>query len=87
MNDINFLPIDSIKLDKSLICDENDDIKKRNFAKGIITLASSFDKKVTAVNVETKAQRDYLKTLGCHFAQGELWAAPCKNWISVSLGV
>ncbi len=83
LNKINFSPIDSIKLDKSLICDETDDLKKKNLFKGIVALAQAFDMKVIAVCVETQEQKDFLTQVGCHFGQGSYWARASEQWAPI----
>jgi len=80
LNKINFSPIDSIKLDKSLICDETDDFKKKNLFKGVVALAQAFDMKVIAVCVETQQQKNFLTQVGCHYGQGSYWARASEQW-------
>ncbi len=44
--------------------------------RSVVDLAKSFDKKVIAEGVETKAQLTYLKSIGCDAMQGYLLSRP-----------
>lgn len=68
------LPVTSIKIDQSfirdLIVDEND----RVLVDAMVSLCQKLGHEVIAEGVETDAQRQHLLRLGCHVAQGHLYA-------------
>lgn len=76
LSNLSTLPIDTIKLDKSFIADIDDNTKNKNIIKGIVYLAKSLNLNIVAEGVETKAQCDYLKYLGCDIIQGYYYARP-----------
>ncbi len=70
------LPIDNLKIDRSFIKNMNSDIESLEIVKTIITLAHNLGMDAIAEGVETAAQAKKLKTLGCEYAQGYLFAKP-----------
>ena len=69
-------PFDSIKLDKSLVDGLVDSTRSRSIVLSILSLASEFGITVVAEGVESKAQGDCLRDLGCPLAQGFFWYRP-----------
>ena len=69
-------PIDIIKIDRSFVRDIIDDPDDAAITAAIVALARSLRMKVTAEGIETKAQLDYLKSLGCDEAQGFYFSVP-----------
>ena len=67
------LPISGIKLDRSFLARER---RHPAILKAIVTLAGQLGLSVTAEGVETAAQCEQLKGLGCDFAQGYFFARP-----------
>lgn len=67
--------IDEIKIDKIFI-DDYKTVTGSIFLETIIRLAQALNKQVVAEGVETQEQADYLRSLGCHSAQGYLFARP-----------
>ena len=70
------LPIDKLKVDKSFIDGLPQDENDVSITKAIIGLANSMNLSIIAEGVETKAQKDFLMTHGCHLVQGYLYAKP-----------
>jgi len=70
------LPVDEIKIDKSFIDDILEDPFDLSIVEAIITMATAFSRDVVAEGVETQAQFDLLKQIGCQSAQGYLFAKP-----------
>lgn len=70
------MPIDTLKLDMEFIKDIEVDTKSRNIVSSIISLAKSLNLTVIAEGLETKAQVDFLKNLGCDIAQGFYFCKP-----------
>lgn len=73
---IRELPIDRIKIDRSFVNAITDDASTRAIVAGVIGLAQSLGISVLAEGVETSAQADALRELGCQEAQGYLYARP-----------
>ena len=74
------LPVNNLKIDKSFIADI-DALQMRRSAdaaiiKSVIALGRSMDFHIIAEGIETEPQRQFLRALGCHEAQGYLFARP-----------
>ncbi len=69
-------PADTLKIDRSFVTALNRGGRERDIVGAIISLAKSLDMDVVAEGVETADQRDVLKSLGCKYGQGYLFARP-----------
>lgn len=70
------LPIDTIKIDRSLIFDLTLNLSHQTTVKAIIDLAHTFGYKVVAEGVETSQEASILSALKCDYAQGYLYSRP-----------
>ncbi|APC41686.1 EAL domain-containing protein [Clostridium estertheticum] len=70
------LPIDTIKIDRSLIINLDNNSKNIVIIKAIIAVADSLDIKVIAEGIETETELLTLKELGCQYIQGYLIGKP-----------
>jgi diguanylate cyclase len=70
------LPIDRLKIDASFVRSMTEDQHSLLIVKAIITLAHSLRMKVIAEGVETLAQLEQLRSLGCDQCQGFLFGRP-----------
>jgi diguanylate cyclase (GGDEF)-like protein/PAS domain S-box-containing protein len=70
------LPIDTLKIDKSFVQAMGEDERKIKIVQSILLLGKGLDIEVVAEGVETEAQADHLRRLGCERAQGYLFARP-----------
>jgi EAL domain-containing protein (putative c-di-GMP-specific phosphodiesterase class I) len=70
------LNIDELKIDRSFIDGLADDDSKRAIVSAILAIGSALDMPVTAEGVETEAQLDTLRRLGCETVQGFYFAQP-----------
>jgi len=68
------LAVGRLKIDRSLVAEVHKN--GRAIIAGIVGLAHALELKVTAVGVESEAQREALKACGCDFFQGNLTGAP-----------
>jgi len=68
------LPVGKLKIDRSLVAEVQKDGK--GIIAGIVGLAHALELKVTAVGVESAAQREALKDCGCDYLQGFLIGGP-----------
>ncbi len=71
------LPIHTLKIDRSFIHDLNGHINNGStIVAGITAMAKGLNLNVVAEGVETRAQLDYLSSLGCDAYQGFLFSRP-----------
>jgi EAL domain-containing protein (putative c-di-GMP-specific phosphodiesterase class I)/thiamine transporter ThiT len=70
------LPVDFIKIDGYFIRSISIEKSAENIIYSIINMAHALDLKVVAEGVENQIQLDFLKDLGCDFAQGYYFARP-----------
>jgi len=69
-------PVHTIKVDRSFISDIPDNPEATAIATAIVAMARSLHKQTVAEGVETAAQLEFLKSLGCDSAQGYFFAKP-----------
>ncbi|MBI3187455.1 MAG: EAL domain-containing protein, partial [Gammaproteobacteria bacterium] len=70
------LPIDTLKVDRSFVRDLPDDLEDAAITSAIVALAHSLDLSVVAEGVESTAQAEFLRGLGCEQGQGYLFSRP-----------
>jgi len=70
------MPLDRVKLDPSLICDIDTSEKARVVIQAVIQLIKGVGAEVVAEAVETVAQADILRAMGCDTVQGFVFAEP-----------
>ena len=70
------LPLDRVKLDPSLISDIESNDKARVIVQAVIQLIKGVDCEIVAEAVETVAQADILRTMGCDTVQGYVFSPP-----------
>ena len=76
------MPLDQLKIDRSLVHEVLGDQHDASIVKTIITLAQSLGLSVIAEGVEIEAQREFLASAGCYAYQGYLFckAVPLKEF-------
>ena len=70
------MPLDKVKLDQSLIADIETSEQARLVVQAVIQLIKSVGAEIVAEAVETVAQADILRAMGCHTIQGYVFAQP-----------
>ncbi|MFO0614645.1 MAG: EAL domain-containing protein [Polyangiaceae bacterium] len=70
------MPIHALKVDRSFIACLLEDPLSKAIAQTVLTLAASLGMDAIAEGVETEAQADALRRLGCPLGQGYLWSRP-----------
>jgi len=70
------MPLDRVKLDPSLIADIEHSERARVVVQAVIQLIRGVDCEIVAEAVETVAQADILRAMGCHVVQGFIFAHP-----------
>jgi diguanylate cyclase (GGDEF)-like protein/PAS domain S-box-containing protein len=91
LSQLKRLPVQNIKIDHSFIDGLPDDPDDKAITSAMIRMAHELGLSVTAEGVETSAQRDLLRALGCNAAQGFLFARPqpsseAEAWFTSSSG-
>ncbi len=69
-------PLNVLKIDQSFVQRMAESAESTELVRTIVALARSLNLKVTAEGVETAAQLEQLRVLGCEFGQGFLFAKP-----------
>ena len=69
-------PVDSLKIDKSLVMEMQTDQSSKEIIEAIITLAHQRGLQVIAQGIETARQLERLRELGCEFGQGYYFSQP-----------
>jgi diguanylate cyclase (GGDEF)-like protein len=70
------MPLDRVKLDPSLIADIENSEKARVIVQAVVQLIKGVDCEIVAEAVETIAQADILRAMGCDTVQGFVFAEP-----------
>ena len=73
---LKLLPIHGLKLDRTLVGDIETDVNDAAICAAAIAMAHSLGLKVVAEGVETAAQLEHLRRLGCDLAQGYYFSRP-----------
>ena len=72
-------PVDIVKIDRAFASHIDTDAEARQIARLIIEFAHTVNLRVIAEGIETTAQLDHLKSLGCEFGQGYLFSKPLDH--------
>jgi EAL domain-containing protein (putative c-di-GMP-specific phosphodiesterase class I)/GGDEF domain-containing protein len=70
------LPIDTIKIDRSLVSGFTNSPKKAAMVRSIVGLATDLEFRIVAEGVETEQEVEGLCTIGCKEAQGYIFSRP-----------
>lgn len=73
------IPFQTLKIDRSFVNDIADDPVSLELGRGIINIGKVLGMKVVAEGVETEAQREQLRGIGCDQLQGFLLARPSPH--------
>lgn len=76
LSHVHRLPLDKIKVDRSFVADVNDNAVSHKIIKSLTGLCADMEITCVAEGVETKAQLDSLRRLGCGLIQGYYFARP-----------
>lgn len=76
LNHLRELPVDAVKLDRSFVAPLPASSRDLTIVKALVTMAHGLDLHVLAEGVETGAQLEALRAMGCDAAQGFLLGPP-----------
>ena len=84
LQQLSSLPVDIIKIDKEFIHGiAKGDIKRNSLLGAIMDIGKNLGYEIIAEGVEEKTEADYLRSIGCHYAQGYYFGKPMPitEWI------
>lgn len=73
---VSRLPLDLLKIDKSLVDDIEKDRKRRELVHAVINMGQLIECAVIAEGVENNSQIEFLREYDCDFIQGFVWGKP-----------
>ena len=76
LNTLKDVPAQIIKLDMKFLASSDDSQRGGNIVESIVRMAKWLGMSVIAEGVETPEQADYLRSIGCNYMQGYLYARP-----------
>ncbi|MCR5756321.1 MAG: bifunctional diguanylate cyclase/phosphodiesterase [Selenomonas sp.] len=84
LNMLKDLPVDILKIDLRFLSDSQgvENGRADNILSSIVRMAKRLDLPVIAEGVETQKQVDFLRTIGCEYAQGYFFSepVPCEDY-------
>ncbi len=76
LSSLKTLPLDILKIDRSLVCDLDENEVSKQITGAIVNLGKAMKLVILAEGVETPAQCRYLTEIGCDLAQGYYYSKP-----------
>jgi diguanylate cyclase (GGDEF)-like protein len=76
LSHVHRLPLDKLKIDRSFVADVNENPVSHKIIKSLTGLCDDMEIACVVEGVETRAQLDTLRRLGCDFIQGYYFAKP-----------
>lgn len=87
LNYLQLFPVNRIKIDRSFISQVDQDKRKAQLVRAIISMGSSMGISILAEGVETEGELSFLHEYGCHQIQGYLVGKPLEADTVFKLGV
>lgn len=81
------MPINLLKVDKSLVDDIEKDEKSREFVNAVISMGHLMGCEVISEGVESQSQLDLLGKQNCDLVQGYVWGKPLKYEVARELSL
>lgn len=86
LSQLRQLPVDRLKIDRVFVGELDHEVQGGHIANMVVELGRNLGLTVIAEGVEEEAQAQALRAMGCHEAQGFLYARPLavqdlKNWL------
>ncbi|HEY3121012.1 MAG TPA: EAL domain-containing protein [Vicinamibacteria bacterium] len=85
LSHLHRLPIDALKIDRSFVGSMGEKRENTEIVRTIVTLGHDLGMSVVAEGVETEAQRDALRAMGCDYGQGYLFSPPVEASVAAAL--
>jgi len=78
----------TLKIDRRIVAPVADDVRSRNLVRAIVEIAETLGISTVAEGVETEAQADILRAIGCDVLQGYLFSKPLseEDFLHYALG-
>ncbi len=76
---LHLFPLDTLKVDRSFVCNMNQGIKNQDIVSTIVILAHKLGMDVIAEGIETRAEQDILHRFNCEYGQGYYFAKPLSQ--------
>lgn len=76
LSSLKTIPLDILKIDRSLVCDLDDNEVSKQITGAIVDLGKAMKLMILAEGVETQEQCRYLTDIGCDLAQGYFYSKP-----------
>jgi len=73
---LKHFPVNTLKMDRLFVADVDSDAYNNALMRSVIALAAPLGLRVTAEGIETQAEADTLRALGCYGGQGYLFGRP-----------
>ncbi len=67
-------PVAKLKIDRSFVTHLPEDMRSATIVHALVALGRALGLKIVAEGIETEQQRQFLRTAGCHYLQGHLFA-------------
>jgi diguanylate cyclase (GGDEF)-like protein len=81
LRNLQALTVDKIKIDRSFVQHLGQGVDSAAIVNAVIELGHALGLTVTAEGVETEAQREYLRAIGCDAVQGFLFTKAVPAWV------
>ncbi|MCP3476843.1 EAL domain-containing protein [Bradyrhizobium sp. CCGUVB1N3] len=79
LSHVHRLPLDKLKIDRSFVADVNDNPVSHKIIKSLTGLCADMEIACVVEGVETRAQLESLRRLGCDYIQGYYFAKPMRR--------
>lgn len=76
LNMLKEIPLDTLKIDKDFLSDGGGNGRYQKVIKKVVELAEDLEMDIICEGVEKEEQAEFLKSVGCIYAQGFLYARP-----------
>ncbi len=76
LSSLKTLPLDILKIDRSLVCDLDENEVSKQITGAIVNLGKAMKLVILAEGVETEKQNEFLTDIGCDLAQGYYYSRP-----------
>ena len=76
LNSLKDIPVDILKIDINFLANSESDGRNERILASVIRMAGWLELPVVVEGVETKAQKEFLESVGCGYVQGYYFARP-----------